>query len=424
MNKTAWIFILSVVMTIIAAVARPSDDNQEALRLAPEISDERPSRLNYDAYPFLKLKHNTIHMNGDDWSDLAEKFRAAAAGDTVFSIVYLGDSHIQADFGGNVLRKRMAEAAGSAGRGIIIPFKLAATNQPNDYSFSMSSNYLASKLMKMPWSTEMTFSGVGLQPLDRRFTLHIEHEDGANALRFHTRGAIPEVKTVRSNGKDIAFESFIDSIGLCHVLPQQTCCSFDIDFDGDKSTVFAGVELLCDSTGTIVHSIGNNGATYSAYCNVDRFGSGLSRLSPDLIIIALGTNEAFGRVNTETLTNNVENLLNNIRLHMPQAKIMIVGPAECYRKSYRYVRRNGRRRRVSSKVVNTKIAEVARTIRLCAEANGIPYYNHYALAGGSGSAAQMSKAKVLGADGIHYTATGYRLWGNLLSDAILDKLMQ
>ncbi|MBP3537890.1 MAG: hypothetical protein J6J93_10200, partial [Muribaculaceae bacterium] len=95
------------------------------------------------------------------------------------------------------------------------------------------------------------------------------------------------------------------------------------------------------------------------------------------------------------------------------AKILLVGPADCYKKIRR--RRRGRRRTVQ--VVNTKAAEIARTMRLFAEEKGIPYYNQYAVAG---SAASQRKAHLLGSDGVHYTAAGYRLWGNLLSDAILD----
>lgn len=34
----------------------------------------------------------------------------------------------------------------------------------------------------------------------------------------------------------------------------------------------------------------------------------------------------------------------------------------------------------------------------------------------------MKTAKVLGTDGIHFTAGGYRLWGSLLADAIIEEL--
>ena len=57
-----------------------------------------------------------------------------------------------------------------------------------------------------------------------------------------------------------------------------------------------------------------------------------------------------------------------------------------------------------------------------ARENGIPFYDTYAVAGGAGSAAKMKSAKVLGSDGVHFTAGGYRLWGALLADAIIEEL--
>ncbi len=34
----------------------------------------------------------------------------------------------------------------------------------------------------------------------------------------------------------------------------------------------------------------------------------------------------------------------------------------------------------------------------------------------------MKQAQVLGRDGVHFTSAGYRLWGSLLSDALLEVL--
>ena len=64
---------------------------------------------------------------------------------------------------------------------------------------------------------------------------------------------------------------------------------------------------------------------------------------------------------------------------------------------------------------------MARAIREYAEGEGVAYYNLYAVAG---SAAKMKSARVLSRDGVHFTATGYRLWGNLLSDALLKQLQK
>lgn len=363
-------------------------------------------------------------MHGDNWADLSKKFSAAVRGDSLFTVVYLGDSHVQADFGGSVLRERLIAASRPAGRGIILPFKLASTNQPLDYHFGIKSEYVSSKLMKMPWSAPMCFTGAVCQPMTRNFKFNFSSKHAFSKLRLHTRGTIPEIKGVSSENMNIAFSAYKDSLGLLCLDLENAVDNVDISFSSDRTTVFGGVELLVDTVGTVVHSIGNNGATFSAYGTIEHFGSELSTLSPDLIIIALGTNEAFGKVSVDAFTMQIDNLVKSVKMHSPKSKILLVGPTECYRKTYRYVRRNGKRRRVSSTVVNTKAATIAKAIRLYGEAEGIPYYNHYALAGGAGAAAKMKSAKVLSSDGVHFTAAGYRLWGNLLADAVLSELLQ
>ncbi|MDE6120221.1 MAG: hypothetical protein K2F63_00365, partial [Muribaculaceae bacterium] len=140
--------------------APDSIDAQITMRLNPEIYDDcrtgsfpGGARPDYSEYTFLQQDAGHIELNGADWSQLSERFAAAQRGEALFPVVYLGDSHVQADFGGAILRSRLAEVAGSAGRGIIIPYRLASTNEPGDYSFRLAEDYVASKLMKMPWAT-------------------------------------------------------------------------------------------------------------------------------------------------------------------------------------------------------------------------------------------------------------------------------
>lgn len=411
------LFAATALMVCFCATAQ-DDDTQSDLRLNPEIeTTDTIVPINYSDYPFIRLDKNMINLNGDDWDGLAAKYRAAKEGKDRFNIIYLGDSHIQADFGGAVVRQRLAPRSHSGGRGLIVPFRLAGTNQPKDYTFSMNTAYTSAKLMRTPWVTMMPFTGIGLQPQTREYSLNFSSDYYTRMMRFHTHGNVPEPISIKADGETIEFKTDIDSCGLKTISIDRPALDFEILFKGDKSTVFGGVELISDTVGVMLHSIGNNGATFSSYNTIDRFSSELSALSPDLIIIALGTNEAFGKTSVSTLQNDIDVLLSGIRNYIPNAKILLIGPTECYRRTY--TRRRGQRRRVRTTVLNTKAATMAKAIRLYAEEQGIPYYNHYAVAG---PASKMKASKVLSRDGVHFTTTGYRLWGNLLSDAILQYL--
>lgn len=409
--------LTATLLACICNIAWAEDDEQLEERIKPHFfADSAPASIDYKAYPSVKLANNHIKLNGDDWKELAEKYASASRGESRFSVVYLGDSHIQADFGGSVLRRCLTDKGRYAGRGIIAPFKLAGTNQPTDYDISLSSPYIASSLLRTPWSTEMTFTGIALQPSTDDFVLNLRLPAPTKKLRFHTRGNPLTINDIVMDSLKVPFSTHIDDFGLTVAEVGQTSDHYNVHITGNSSTVIGGIELISDSTGTVVHSIGNNGATYSSYSLIDHFGSELAALNADLVIIALGTNEAFGRTTTEELRANINNLIESIKLYSPQAKILLVGPTECYRRSY--VRKKGRRRS-RTQVINQKAATMARAIRLYAEENKIAYYNHYAIAG---RASAMRSAHLMSKDGVHFTRTGYILWGNLLADALLEQL--
>lgn len=411
MNK----YIASLCILCIAFLAF-ADDSQLELRLNPEIEETNEiTPADYSKYKFLNLRENKINLNGRDWSSLAQKFAEAKAGNRVFSIVYLGDSHIQADFGGDILRHRLQEAAGNAGRGVIIPFKMAKTNQPLDYTINTNSPYISSKLLKQPWATEMPYTGVGIQPTNPNTTFTLSSKTPFNRMRIIKRQGEAKIAAVFGENVGIPI-GYKDDGEWIYFDQDQTDIHARIETEAE--TVIGGFDLRCDSIGILVHSIGNNGATYSSYGMIDKFGSGISELEADLFIIALGTNEAYGRISPEGFISNVDNLISTIRNHCQAAEIMIVAPAESFRRIYR--RRNGRRR--SSTTVNSKISTLSRSLRLYAEKEHIPLYHHYRVAGGAGAASKMRQAHILSSDGIHYTSEGYRLWGNLLADAILQSI--
>lgn len=419
MNK-----LITVLVVLFLAVIRcyAHDNSQADLRLNPEIESSAGSAAAAD-YPFLKLEDNAVILNGDDWSSLAAKYKAALEGESLFSVVYLGDSHIQADFGGAVLRAKLSGDR-RAGRGIMIPFRLAGTNQPLDYRINTTEPYVSSRLLKMPWATDMPFTGVGIRPVSRDFSFELSSDIPFSRLRFFHKGGVPELARVEGARTDsLAYK--IESTSDYTVLElDRSMPAVSIAFKGDKSTVFSGVEALSDTLGVVVHSIGNNGACYSSYGLIEGFGSGLSMLEPDLVVIALGTNEAFGRSTSVEIEADIAGLIGKIRRHNPKSKILLVSPAECYKKVYRRTKkRNGRRRRTAATVVNTKIATVRETVQRYAAESGIAFYDHYAVAGGAGAAAELKKAGLLGRDGIHYSTTAYRLWGALLADAIAVRLL-
>ncbi len=406
----------------VALHAQEADESDSEVRENPVIEQTAGmagAPVHYP--PYIRHDINHIDLNGADWSGL--RTRIAGAGDSAVSFVHIGDSHLQADFATAVVRERLQRAYGSHGRGLIIPFRLAGTNEPTDYVFSSPDGMITSRLLKMPWPTDMTFTGVAVAPVDRSsFRLRLKAQEPFDALAFHaTADGLEVKKATLPDGTEVPVGQSAADRTLYVVLPQE-CTELTLTLSAPRDLAVGGVELVRGRTGVSYHVIGNNGATYSTYSLIGDMGRGVAGLHPDMVIISLGTNEAFGRISSHDFRKTIDELVSDIRRHNPSARLLLVTPAECYRRSVRRVRRRrGKRRRtrrVTSYSVNPNIARMRDVIIDYGKDNHIPVYDWYAVAGGEGAAARWLADKNLGRDRIHLTAAGYRLQGALLADAL------
>lgn len=158
-NIIASILCIAAIRT--AAAQEAADTTDCAVRETPqlEFSDEELDVIP----PFIKQNENRIELNGADWSNL--RYKAAHTDSATLTIVHIGDSHIQADFSTGKTRALMQAEYGNAGRGLIVPLKLAGTNEPRDYIIKSTSKWHGSKLLKQNENAAPGFTGVGISPV-------------------------------------------------------------------------------------------------------------------------------------------------------------------------------------------------------------------------------------------------------------------
>ena len=391
-----------------AFVTRGQDDSQTDLRVNPEIDITEPSG-NAEEIPsfpsFINLDCNRISMNGDDWTELVALIDGADS--ARFNIVHIGDSHLQADMATAVTRKRLGNHYGSAGRALIIPFKLAGTNEPADYVLTTETPVEKSRLLKTPWPTEMGFTGISVKPMRKEFEMTLTCHEPFDSIAVFYSG---EDLDVISNVKSVQNHKGIAQIAL-----PDTCSSCTLRFRASSTPCIHGFNLLKGNSGIAYHVIGNNGATYASYNGVDKFAHDVSHLNPGLIIISLGTNEAFGRTSNAELSAQMRTLITGLKSTCPNAKFLLTTPSECQRRTYRG---RGRNRRRTGYAVNDNVARLRRTILEFGEKNNIPVYDFYAVAGGDGSSAKWLKEGIMNKDRVHLLKNGYIIQGHLFTDAL------
>lgn len=403
---------LSFILVLLAGVAYGQDDSQAELRENPDMGNQQAVQ-DYSlphSYPsYINLAANHIQMNGADWGNLVS--RLGSADSVRVDIVHIGDSHLQADMGTAVTRTRLGKRYGSAGRALIVPFKLAGTNEPVDYAITSETGMVQSRLLKLPWATDMGFTGIGICPVENEFGFTISAREPFDSVAVYCSGN--ELKLLSDNAS-------VMSKGVVGIsFPDTTSCA-NLKFHAPQGTTIHGFSLLNGNKGIAYNVIGNNGATYGTYNMIPQFAADVARFSPALIIVSLGTNEAFGKTSNEDLRIQMRALVRDLKAACPDAALLLTTPSECQRKTT--VRRRKRRRRTVYSV-NANVKRLRDVIMEFAKSEGIPVYDFYEVAGGTRSSSAWLKDSTLNKDRIHLTRAGYTLQGNLFTDALEEALV-
>lgn len=394
------------------------DEDQSDLRRNTVTLEDGSDILIPAGLPFLH--HIPIELNGADWSDLSRRFHATDS--DLFTIVNIGDSHLQADIATGHMRSILQDQRGNAGRGLISPHRIAGTNEAHDYHFTVDGRVTTSRLLRSPWQTDMGLTGVAFSPSRPDFSIHVDtkDEEGFRSLRLLHSGQIT-VKSIEWEGRkqdfDADYQDDCTDIFLPRPLPSVT-----LNIHAKGTACFFGIVLSNDCPGLYFHTIGNNGACYSSYGAIPNFAADLAILEPDLVILSLGTNEAFGKLSDDAFYAQIDALVSDICAANPDAAVLLTTPMECQRSAR--ARRKGRRGRRTPVTysVNSNCCRLREVILRYGRDNSVPTFDWYAAAGGDGASSSWIEHQLMSSDRIHLTRTGYLVMGNMLAESLTESL--
>jgi len=371
------------------------------------------------AYDFIKSEENEIH-NSVSLAPFFEKlYQLKKTKNSTVNILQIGDSHIQADFLSSTTRRLIQLEFGNAGRGLVFPGRVGRTNEsPTIYS-SSSTNWETKRII---YTNQPLPIGIG-----------------AMTLQTKQAGATLSLRTKSSDGISYAFNkvTFLfqkdfnsynlvvkDSMGeyLAYVGPYTfettntsrillPFATNQIEFQTLQSTpsqnqfVLFGINLENSKPGVIYHATGGNGAKVKHYLEAVHFAEQSKELSPDMIIISLGTNEAIEYPYVDPkFKDQLNTFVSVLKRENPNAQFLLTTPPDFYKKKTR--------RNPGVEVIRDKIIEYAIE-------NNLAYWDLYTSGGGKHSADLWKKNGLLQNDGIHFTKAGYELQGSLLYDALV-----
>ncbi|MDE6482641.1 MAG: hypothetical protein K2L01_02625 [Rikenellaceae bacterium] len=335
----------------------------------------------------------------------------------VLSVLHIGDSHIQAGILVQQVRTMMQNAFGNAGRGLVTPLRLARTNEPADYAIVSSSQWTAAKCTDRDPSFTPGMTGVAVRAENHDFSIFITVFDNkerpdyrfSSVTAYHSPSSPPLVcdrELSVDMGCPDTSRLWLSRIDLTELTDSVTLFPAK---GGAGTPEYWGFSLENGHDGVLYHSIGVNGACYLHYSHIAEPLSCTAALSPELVIVSMGTNESStSRFNADMMYRQMDDMLRPLREAHPHAIFMLTTPAQNFRRT-----RNG-------SVPNDNTVRARDVIASYARDNGMALWDMFAVCGGDKAAVEWHKAGLMARDRIHYTEEGYRLQGMLLFEALIN----
>ncbi len=358
-------------------------------------------------------------------------FNALTHADTsVVSVFHLGDSHVQAGYFPQTNGALLQGQFGNAGRGFVFPYNLAGTNGPEDYRWSSP----------VKWSMERVIDRYK-SPVLGPGAIVISTNNMPPALSF--LGKQDSFQENSFNEAELFYDPGNDSTtvqaGTADVIitpmpftgsPTMTKATlsfrdqqqiFSARFENTARTPFRfyGAYLRNGNPGVIYSSVGINGAMYQHYNdNSNILLADMAVMKPQLVIISLGTNEAYGKFDAFAFRNEIDKTVSLIRQLNPSVCILLTTPPDCMRVIYTHSRKKirGKWRKITKTSItpNPYIAMATQQIEGYAREHGIACWNFNAV-----NKLQRARFNGLWApDHVHFSVKGYQLQGQLLNEAL------
>lgn len=336
-----------------------------------------------------------------------ESLERARQGEAVTRIIHYGDSHVAADLLTGALRRSLQSRFGNAGAGFLLAGRPWRFYEPSGVTLRSSSGWIANGLGPKSLAEDGRFglagvsfsaSGAGqwisLSAVCRSFDIYLLKQPGGGAVDIFLDGAryacAVSLAAKRGEAAYIKVEAGPD---MLH--------SIEIRTATEGIARLFGVAVERDAPGIVYDALGINGAKASRplYWDWRLLSSNINRRSPDLIIIAYGTNEASDAdFDLAQYEQSFLTLLNQFREAAPQASLLVIGPPDRALK----VGRNWRS-------IN-RLPALIESQRRAAFESGAAFFDLFRAMGGAGSIERWATAAepLAAADRAHLTGAGYR----------------
>lgn len=349
------------------------------------------------------------------FGELAALKRGDAKRDAIVTV--WGDSHTAADGWTSVLRSELQGRFGSGGRGFVSLGKPWRTHGQKQVSFANGPGCEGHSVLEREPDPEGAYGLAGAYVLCR----------GKRAFVTTTFKERVDAVAVQLGGGPLAgtVEALVDGTpagvrNLHNPTPVSASWVLNLPEGAREITVRSrdgkpfrsyGVSAHRHEAGVVVDALGINGARAENLERVDEVHlmQAVARRKPSLLVLAYGANEAGDDGDALAYVERARRVLAKLRRGYPQAACLFVGPPD-------------RSERVGDHwETMTRLVAIADLQRRLAAEQGCAFFDTLAAIGGPGTIELWSREDPPRAqrDHVHYTWSGYAVWGQALADALL-----
>lgn len=369
-------------------------------------------------YNFIRYDLNEMHHFGSDkystrfYNKLEKLVRT---GEGRINVVQIGGSHIQAGTFSGQIRSRLQQMNGdmNAGWGFMFPYRILRTNSPFGYYIRYSGKWQSCRNIERRKTSNLGVGGISATTWAPKAELTILLEDkneldySFNKLRvYYENSGVDYLVSVDSTilRKSIKTDGYFEFELNEHVDSLKITIQKESKING-SFTLF-GITTETAPNGVMYHSIGVNGAHVPAFLRCQLFEKQLAELQPDLVILGLGINDAYGRrFSQKKFEANYGGLISKIRKAAPETAIIFTTNNDSYM-YHRYVNRNG--------------IKVQQSMFKMAKKYQTGVWDMFSVMGGLNSIVLWEKNKLAQHDKIHFTREGYLIMGDLFFNALMQ----
>lgn len=364
-----------------------------------------------DSLIFMKCQKNSITLSDTDQKKISKALESGS-----LRIVHIGDSHLQAAFFTEKVKQRLYQYFQQdvliASPGFIFPFAMAQTNNPFYFKVDYTGIWTRTRNVDDILNAPVGISGITVSTKSPLAEIKIRMEN----QKYPYKSKYWFDRIILLHSQDSSFKILAnDNPGLKFKFG--TSWNFQNNIDSVKFTL-TNVDtannidlygLILEQKNSIVqyHTIGVNGSEAESYLKCTLFEDHLKLLNPTLIILSLGTNEAYSKDFTkEDFILNFTNLISKLHNTNPDAVLIVTVPNDHFKDGQ----------------PNKNVAIIRESIFNLSNYFSFGIWDFYEIMGGEGSINEWHKKQLAADDKLHFNRKGYELQGELFFNALINIL--